>query len=151
MNYWLMKSEPESYSIDDLKRDKIEPWSGVRNYQVRNMMRDQMQKGDMALFYHSSAGKETGVVGVMKIAKSAYTDATQFDPKSIYFDEKSSPENPRWLCVDVKFVKKFSRIVTLTEIKQQKVLEDLPILKQGSRLSIVPLTDKQFEFILSLA
>ncbi len=115
------------------------------------MMRDQMQKGDMALFYHSSAGKETGVVGVMKIAKSAYTDATQFDPKSIYFDEKSSPENPRWLCVDVKFVKKFSRIVTLTEIKQQKVLEDLPILKQGSRLSIVPLTDKQFEFILSLA
>lgn len=146
-----MKSEPESYSIDDLKRDKIEPWSGVRNYQVRNMMRDQMQKGDIALFYHSSAGKETGVVGVMKIAQSAYPDATQFDSKSIYFDEKSSTENPRWLCVDVKFVKKFSRIVTLTEIKQQKVLEDLPILRQGSRLSIVPLTDKQFEFILSLA
>ncbi len=151
MNYWLMKSEPESYSIDDLKRDKIEPWSGVRNYQVRNMMRDQMQKGDMALFYHSSAGKETGVVGVMKIAKNAYPDPTQFDPKSIYFDAKSTNENPRWLCVDVKFVKKFSRIITLTELKQQFFLGDLPILKQGSRLSIVPLTDKQFEFILSLA
>lgn len=151
MNYWLMKSEPESYSIDNLKRDKIEPWSGVRNYQVRNMMRDQMQKGDMALFYHSSAGKETGVVGVMKIDKNAYPDPTQFDPKSIYFDEKSSPENPRWLCVDVKFVKKFSRIITLIELKQQKFLGDLPILKQGSRLSVTPLTTEQFDLIVALA
>lgn len=148
MNYWLMKSEPEGYSIDDLKRDKIEPWTGVRNYQVRNMLRDDFKIGDKALFYHSNAGKETGVVGEMKVVKVAYPDPTQFDKKSKYFDPKATFENPRWFCVDVKFVKKFPHTITLAEMKLDPALANLPILKQGSRLSIVPVTQKDFEYII---
>jgi len=143
-----MKSEPEGYSIDDLKRDKIEPWTGVRNYQVRNMLRDDFKIGDKALFYHSNAGKETGVVGEMKVVKVAYPDPTQFDKKSKYFDPKATFENPRWFCVDVKFVKKFPHTITLAEMKLDPALANLPILKQGSRLSIVPVTQKDFEYII---
>lgn len=145
-----MKSEPEGYSIDDLKRDKIEPWTGVRNYQVRNMLRDQIKKGDMALFYHSNAGKETGVVGEMKVVKAAYPDPTQFDVTSKYFDPKATQENPRWFCVDVQFVKRFRTVITLAEMKLDPALVNLPVLKQGSRLSIMLISENDYQHIVSL-
>lgn len=151
MNYWLMKSEPEEYSIDDLRRDKREMWDGIRNYQVRNMMRDAMKKGDRALFYHSNAGPETGVVGVMEIIKEAYPDPTQFDPKSAHPDPKSDPENPRWLCVDVKFVKKLPRVVTLQEIKLDPKFSDISLVRKGNRLSVMPLKKVDFERLIKLA
>ena len=103
MNYWLFKSEPDAYSIDDLKRDKTQGWDGVRNYQARNFMRDEVKKGDLVLFYHSNAGKETGVVGLCTVNKESHPDPTAFDKKSKYYDEKSDPENPRWMMVEVKF------------------------------------------------
>lgn len=149
--YWLMKSEPNDYSIDDLKRDKIEPWDGTRNYQVRNMMRDDMTVGDLALFYHSNAGKETGVVGVMKIHSKAYPDPTQFDPKSAHPDPKSDPANPRWLCVDVKYVQKLSRLVGLQEIKLDPKFANMPLVKKGNRLSVFPINKTHFDRILKLA
>ncbi len=150
-NYWLMKSEPNEYSIDNLKADKTEFWYGIRNYQVRNMLRDDMKVGDLALFYHSNAGKETGVVGVMKITKRAFPDATQFDSKSKYFDIKSKPETPRWLGVEVKFIKKLSRLVALSELKADKFFADLPLIKKGNRLSIMPISAKHFNKIIQLA
>ncbi|MCB9816067.1 EVE domain-containing protein [Candidatus Nomurabacteria bacterium] len=150
MKYWLMKSEPDCYSIDDLKREKIGMWDGVRNYQVRNMMRDDMKKGDLALFYHSNA-KEIGVAGVMEIVKEAYPDPTQFDPKSEHPDPKSDPENPRWLCVDVRYKRTLPRIVTLVEIKQQKSLSDLPLVQKGSRLSVMEVKKSHFDRILKMA
>lgn len=149
--YWVMKSEPDCYSIDDLKRDKTEMWDGVRNYQVRNMMRDDIQVGDMALFYHSNAGKETGVAGVMKIAKTAYPDPTQFDPKSEHPDPKSDPDNPRWLCVDVRFVSKLPRVVTLHEMKRATPLQKMRLLQPGNRLSVLPITKKEFETIVGMS
>lgn len=145
-----MKSEPDCYSIDDLKREKIGMWDGVRNYQVRNMMRDDMKKGDLALFYHSNA-KEIGVAGVMEIVKEAYPDPTQFDPKSEHPDPKSDPENPRWLCVDVRYKRTLPRIVTLVEIKQQKSLSDLPLVQKGSRLSVMEVKKSHFDRILKMA
>lgn len=148
--YWLMKSEPDCYSIDDLKRDKVEPWDGTRNYQVRNMMRDQMHKGDMCLFYHSNA-KEIGVVGTMEIDKEAYPDPTQFDPKSDHPDPKSDPENPRWLCVDVRYKSTFPRTVTLNEIKLDAAFSDMPLIRKGNRLSVMPISKKHFDRIVKLA
>lgn len=148
--YWLMKSEPDCYSIDDLKRDKVEPWDGTRNYQVRNMMRDDMQIGDMVLFYHSNT-KEIGVVGTMKVASKAYPDPTQFDPKSEHPDPKSDPENPRWLCVDVQFQSKFSRTVSLAEIKIDPQFETMPLIRKGNRLSVMPVAKKHFEKIVKMA
>ncbi len=146
-----MKSEPDCYSIDDLKRDKEEMWDGVRNYQVRNMMRDDMKVGDMALFYHSNAGKDTGVAGVMKIAKKAYPDPTQFDPKSEHPDLKSDPGNPCWLCVDVRFVKKLPKVVTLQEMKEKKTLHNMRLLQPGNRLSVMLVTKKEFDTIVKLS
>jgi predicted RNA-binding protein with PUA-like domain len=147
-----MKSEPNEYSIDDLKRDKREPWDGIRNYQVRNMMRDEMQKGDLALFYHSNAGTETGVVGVMEIAsKAAYPDPTQFDPQSAHPDPKSDPANPRWLLVDVKYRKKLPRVVTLAELKAKKSMADLPLVRRGNRLSVMPIKKTHFDQIIKMA
>lgn len=151
MKYWLMKSEPDCYSIDDLKRDKIEMWDGTRNYQVRNMMRDEMRVGDQALFYHSNAGKETGVVGVMEIAKEAYPDPTQFDPKSDHPDPKSDPDNPRWLCVDVKYKETLPRTVTLGEIKNDPKFEGMPLVQKGNRLSVFPIKKTHFDRICKLA
>lgn len=151
MNYWLMKSEPNDYSISDLKRDRVEPWTGVRNYQVRNMMRDEMRVGDMALFYHSNAGKDTGIAGIMKINKKAFVDPTQFDKNSQYYDTKSKPENPRWVCVEVKFFKQFKSIVTLKKIKNNPELQELVILKKGNRLSVCQLTKHQFNVIVTMA
>ncbi|MFT5037335.1 MAG: putative RNA-binding protein with PUA-like domain [Candidatus Azotimanducaceae bacterium] len=149
-NYWLMKSEPSCYSIDDLKRDGTEMWDGTRNYQVRNMMRDDMKIGDMALFYHSNAA-EIGCVGVMKVVTEAYPDPTQFDPKSDHPDPKSKKENPTWLCVDVKFVKKLPRTVTLHELKADHFFDDMVVTQKGSRLSVQPVKKKHFEKIVKLA
>ncbi len=146
-----MKSEADCFSIDDLKRERKAVWDGVRNYQVRNMMRDEMKVGDKAFFYHSNAGNETGIVGEMEVVKSAYPDPTQFDPKSEHPDPKSSPENPRWLCVDVKFVKKFAKPVTLAEMKLDPRLEGMAVLHRGCRLSITPVNKKHFDHILKLS
>lgn len=152
MNYWLMKSEPDVFGIDDLKSrpNKTEPWDGIRNYQARNMIRDDMKKGDLAFFYHSNA-KEIGIVGIMKITREAYPDHTQFDPTSKYYDAKSNPDNPRWFMVDVKFVRKFKRVIALDELKQHAdVLGDMALLRKGNRLSINPVTEAQWHYILEL-
>lgn len=151
VSYWVMKSEPECFSIDDLRRSRVEMWDGVRNFQVRNMMRDDMKVGDMALFYHSNAGKETGVVGVMTINSAAYPDPTQFEPQSEHPDPASDPKNPRWLCVDVRFLEKLRRIVTLSEMKQRKSLQTMRLLQKGNRLSVVPVTKQAFDTIIKMS
>jgi len=151
MNYWLMKSEPDVYGIDHLRtaKRKTDTWDGVRNYQVRNMMRDDMQKGDLAFFYHSNC-KEPGIAGIMKIARAGYPDFTAFDPKEKYYDPKSDPGNPRWYMVDVSYVKKLKRVITLAELKVCPQLEALPLVRRGNRLSIMPVSKQQWDFILSL-
>jgi predicted RNA-binding protein with PUA-like domain len=151
MQYWLMKSEPSAFSIADLEKKGQAFWDGIRNYQVRNMLRDEMRVGDRALFYHSSAGSETGVVGVMEIVSEACPDNTQFDQKSKYYDEKSDRKNPRWLGVEVRFVEKLPRLVTLTELKEEAILADMPLVQKGNRLSIMPLAKIQYERILKIA
>ncbi len=149
MAYWLMKSEPDAYGIDDLKRDRREPWDGIRNYQARNMMRDDMKVGDKVFFYHSNC-KEPGVVGIMKIASKPYPDPTQFDPDSKYYDSKSDPENPRWILVDVQYVKKLKRTITLAEIKAHPRLDDMILTRKGNRLSIMPVGDAHWDIILGM-
>ena len=150
MNYWLMKSEPDAFSIDDLKKVKTEPWDGIRNYQARNMMRDDMKKGDQVFFYHSNAD-QIGIVGIMKVARESHPDLTALDPKAKYYDPKSSPDNPRWFMVDVSFVKKFKRIITLDELRQhEKKLKDMPLLRKGNRLSIMPVSEQHWNYILKL-
>jgi predicted RNA-binding protein with PUA-like domain len=149
MNYWLMKSEPDVYGIDDLARDKREPWDGIRNYQARNMMRDDMKIGDEVFFYHSNC-KEPGIVGIMTVASEPYPDPTQFDKKSKYYDAKSSPDNPRWCLVDVAFVRKLKRTITLSELKETKGLDGLILTRKGNRLSIMPVDTKHWKKILSL-
>jgi predicted RNA-binding protein with PUA-like domain len=144
-----MKSEPDTYSIDDLERDGREPWDGIRNYQARNMMRDEMRIGDEIFFYHSSC-EEPGIVGIMKVASEPYPDPFQFDEKSRYFDPKSSRDNPRWELVDVEFVRKLKRTITLTEIKAEKSLADMILTRKGNRLSIMPVAKKHWNKILSL-
>lgn len=150
MRFWLMKSEPEVFSIDDLanRPNQIEPWEGVRNYQARNFMREMVQ-GDLAFFYHSNC-KEAGIVGVMQIAKTAYIDDSAFDENSPYFDPKSTLENPRWWRVDVGLVKKFSRTITLQELKTKPELADFQLVQRGNRLSILPVSQVQWDFIQSL-
>ena len=149
MTYWLMKSEPDVYSIDDLERDGREKWDGIRNYQARNMMRDDMQIGDEIFFYHSNC-KEPGIVGIARVASKAYPDPTQFDRKSRYYDAKSSKDDPRWCLVDVAFVRKLERNITLAEIKAQKSLADMILTRKGNRLSIMPVSKKHWNKILSL-
>jgi len=153
MNYWLMKSEPDVFGIDHLRKmpKKTEHWDGVRNYQARNMMRDQMKKGDLVFFYHSNC-KEPGIVGIMQVVKEGYPDHTAFDPEAKYFDPKSDPDNPRWFMVDVKHKRKLRRNISLRELKQyaEDELADMPLLRKGNRLSIMPLSKKQWEFILDL-
>jgi predicted RNA-binding protein with PUA-like domain len=146
---WLFKSEPDAYSIDDLKRDKVEPWNGIRNYQVRNMIRDDMQVGDEILFYHSSC-KVPGIAGIASIASTAKPDPLQFDPSSHYFDAKADVDEPRWLLVDVKFVRKLKRVIPLTELKQHPGLDDFVLNRRGNRLSIFPVSDAHWKLILSL-
>lgn len=153
MNYWLMKSEPDVFGIDDLAkaRGKTDCWDGVRNYQARNMMRDQMRHGDLAFFYHSNC-PEPGIVGIMKIEREGYPDHTAFDPNDPHFDPKSDPENPRWYMVDVRFLRKFTRTIPLAELKSHadSKLKGMQLLRRGNRLSVMPVTKKQWNFILSL-
>lgn len=149
MAYWLMKSEPDDYSIDDLKRDRREPWDGIRNYQARNFMRDDMKVGDEVFFYQSNC-KEPGIVGLMTIASEAYPDPTQFDKKDKHYDAKSPQDNPRWLLVDVKYKRKLKRNITLSELREQKTLEDMILLRKGNRLSIMPVSKYHWNKVLSL-
>lgn len=149
MNFWLMKTEPDEFSIDALARKKVEPWTGVRNYQARNFMRDGMRKGDGVLFYHSSC-EVPGVAGLAEVATAAYPDPTQFDPKSDYFDAGSKRDEPRWFLVDVKFKRKLKRVITLAELKVRKELEEMVLLRPGNRLSVSPVTKAEWDFILSL-
>lgn len=151
MNYWLMKSEPDVFGIEDLKKcpAKTEPWDGVRNYQARNMMRDDMKKGDLVFFYHSNC-KEPGIVGIMKVVREGYPDHTAFDAKEKYYDPKSDPENPRWYMVDVRYVRMLKRVITLSELKTHKQLADFPLVRRGNRLSVMPVRKKDWDFILTL-
>ena len=147
--YWLFKSEPYIYSIDDLQRDGKTHWEGVRNYQARNFMRDEMQKGDLILYYHSNADPP-GVIGIARVAKEAYPDHFSWDNKSNYFDPKSSKENPRWVMVDVEFVEKFERLIPLAELKSHPDLKEMMVVKPGMRLSIQPVEENHFEIIRDL-
>ena len=140
MQYWLMKSEPSEYSIDHLKRDKVEHWDGVRNYQARNMMRDQMKKGDLAFLYHSNCD-EIGIVGVMTVHKESYPDHTAFDPKDKHYDPKSDPDKPRWFMVDVKYKRKMKRVISLQELRETKGLEEMALVRKGNRLSVMPVSE----------
>jgi predicted RNA-binding protein with PUA-like domain len=144
-----MKSEPNDYSIDDLERDKMEPWDGIRNYQARNMIRDDMQIGDQAFFYHSSC-KVPAIVGIMKITSEAYPDPTQFDPNSNHYDEKSKDDDPRWMLVDVAFERKTERPITLSELREHLALADFKLTQRGNRLSIFPVSEEHWNVILGL-
>ena len=148
MKHWLMKSEPDAFSIDDLARVGTEPWSGVRNYQARNFRR-QMTPGDKVFFYHSSTAVPA-IVGLAEVASLPYPDPTQFKKRSPYFDPKSTPEEPRWQLVDVRFVRKFAQPVTLEAMKQVDALEGFALLQRGNRLSVLPVTAPQFKTILTL-
>jgi len=151
MPYWLMKSEPDVFGIDDLQRRprRTEHWDGVRNYQARNMLRDQMRKGDQAFFYHSNCA-EPGIAGVIDIVRAGYPDHTAFDSADPHFDAKSDPQNPRWYMVDVRFKRKFRRVITLAELKEHSELADMPLLRRGNRLSVMPVTSAQWRYILKL-
>ena len=150
MNYWLMKSEPDEVSIDDVMsaKGKTVPWFGVRNYQARNFMRDAMKVGDGVLFYHSSC-PEPGIAGIAEVVSGPYPDATQFDPKSHYYDAKATQEQPRWISVDVKGVRK-TRLLSLAEMRSLPQLEDMVVLQKGSRLSITPVTPAQWKHVMAL-
>lgn len=149
MHYWLMKSEPKEFSIDDLAQrpGRIEPWDGVRNYQARNMMRDDMRVDDPVFFYHSNC-EEPGIVGIARIAREAYPDPTAFDPENKHFDPKSRPESPTWYLVDVAYVRKLKRTITLAELKDCPELEGLSLVRRGNRLSVMPVSPAQWRYIL---
>jgi len=147
--YWLIKSEPSAYSIDDLKRDKSTLWEGIRNYQARNFMMKEMKVGDEALFYHSSA-EPPGAVGIAEVSGAAEPDPTQFDSGDSHYDPKATPAKPIWFCVRVKFKQKFARQVALSELRERKELKDMVLLQKGSRLSIQPVTEKEFKLVSEL-
>jgi predicted RNA-binding protein with PUA-like domain len=149
-SYWLLKSEPSAYSIDDLARDGTTAWTGVRNYQARNLMRDQMQVGDGVLFYHSSSDP-TGVAGLAEVVKGAYPDPSQFDRKSPYHDAKSAPDAPIWFLVDVGFVERFAEVVTLAALKAAPALAGMMVTRPGSRLSVQPVTAPEWKAVLKMA
>lgn len=148
--YWLMKSEPDTYSIDQLQKDKTTWWEGVRNYQARNYMMKEMSPGDEVLFYHSSC-EIPGVAGLAEISKPAEADKLQFDKKSDYYDPKATKEKPIWFCTQVKFVSKTKNYVSLEEIRKDKKLKDMMVIQKGSRLSIQPVTESDFKHILKLS
>jgi predicted RNA-binding protein with PUA-like domain len=151
MAYWLMKSEPDAFSIEDLKaRPKsTEHWDGVRNYQARNIMRDQMETGDKIFFYHSSC-PQPGIVGIAEVVREAYPDGSAQNPESRYYDPKASLEDPRWVMVDVKFVRKLTRLITLPEIKSEPALQKMALVKKGSRLSIMAVSKEEWRQILAM-
>ncbi len=148
MQYWLMKSEPDVYSIDDLARDGKTMWDGVRNYQARNFMRDSMQVGDFVFYYHSNA-EPSGIAGIAKVAGKAYPDPTAFDKKDVHFDPKSKKDAPTWYLVDLVFVKKFKRFLSLEDLKKTAGLDGMLLLQKGSRLSVQPVSEKHWKLILN--
>ncbi len=147
---WLVKSEPDVYSIEDLERDGQTMWDSIRNYQARNTMRDLMKIGDRVLFYHSNA-KPPGVAGVAKVCSAPYPDPTQFDDQHKYYDPKSDPENPRWMLVDVAFVARFDHVLPLHALRDEPALQGMPLLQKGQRLSVQPVSDEQYAHILEMA
>ena len=151
MAYWLVKSEPEEFGIDDLKAcpGRTEHWDGVRNYQARNFMRDDMKKGDQVFFYHSNCDTP-GIVGIATVAREAYPDHTAFDPQDKHFDPKSDPDNPRWMMVDLKFKRKLKRTISLAELKQRDDLEGFALTRRGNRLSVMPVSAEHWQTVLSL-
>jgi len=152
VKHWLMKSEPSAYSVDDLaaQPNKTDHWDGIRNYQARNFMRDDMKIGDLAFFYHSSCA-EPGIVGIMEVVRAAYSDDSALDSKSDYFDPKATAENTRWVMVDVRLKRKLKRPISLQELKSHKALTGMPLLQRGARLSIMPVTKKQWDYIIKLS
>jgi predicted RNA-binding protein with PUA-like domain len=146
--FWLVKTEPDVYSIDDLKRDRVTGWDGVRNYQARNFMRDEMRKGDLVLVYHSNC-EPPGIVGLAAVSREAHPDPTALDPSDPHFDPKSDPANPRWMQVELRFKAKFQRPLPLTELRQDEALVGMPLLQRGQRLSIQPVSPAHFERIRS--
>lgn len=152
MAYWLFKSEPDAFGIDDLaaRPEQTEPWDGVRNYQARNFMRDDVKVGDKLFFYHSSC-KDVGIAGVAEITKAAYPDASQFNPESKYFDPKASPDNPRWVCVNVTFVEKYKWVLPLAKIKSMPEIKELGVVKKGHRLSIMPVLPEEWDALYQAA
>ena len=151
MNYWLVKTEPSEFSIDDFLKapKKTEPWNGIRNYQARNFMRDKMKKGDLVFIYHSNC-KQIGIVGLSAVAKEAYPDPLALDPKSKYYDPKSTPDNNRWVMVDLKFVEKFNQVISLATLKTIPALAGMQLLAKGNRLSVLPIKAKEFKTIMRL-
>ena len=149
MKYWLLKSEPSSFSIDDLARVKVEPWDGVRNYQARNFMRDQMSVGERAFFYHSSC-PQPAIVGIMEVASQSYPDPTAFDREDPHYDPKSDADNPTWMLVDVKFVSKLKQPLALEQLKREPELADMRLLKRGNRLSVLPVDEKHWKHIVEM-
>lgn len=152
MRYWLMKSEPDEFGIEDLKNrpDQTEGWDGVRNYQARNFMRDEMREGDLAFFYHSNT-RVPGVVGIMRISREGYPDDTAFNPDDPHYDPKSDPDKPRWYRVDVTFERELDRVIPLTEIKDHAdELDGLPLVRKGNRLSVMPIDKEHWDFILGM-
>lgn len=145
-SYWLIKSDPETYTIDDLEREGVTEWDGVRNFKARNFMRRQMQIGDPILFYHSNA-EPTGVYGLAEVAAEAHPDSAQFDKKSHYHDPESDPDSPTWWCVDVRYVETFPAPVMRDELKDEPALADMMVLKKGMRLSITPVTKQEFDVV----
>ena len=151
MNYWLIKSEPTSYSIDDLikEKNKTTCWDGVRNYQARNFMRDEMKENDLTFFYHSSC-QEPGIAGIVKVVREGYPDHSALNPDEHHYDPKSTLENPRWVMVDVQFQKKFSKLITLSALKNNPLLNDLLILRKGNRLSVTPVSKAHWKAIVAM-
>jgi predicted RNA-binding protein with PUA-like domain len=151
MKYWLMKSEPGSFSIDDLARAprKTTAWDGIRNYQARNMLRDEMRKGDQVLFYHSSCDVP-GVAGIAEVMRTGYPDPTAFDPKHHHYDPESDPDDPTWFMVDVRLVRKLKRVITLDELRATRGLSGMQLLKRGNRLSVMPVSAQEWQRLLAL-
>jgi predicted RNA-binding protein with PUA-like domain len=150
--YWVFKSEPSVFSIDDLLNSSNQTtfWDGVRNYQARNFLRDNIRLDDLVLFYHSNAKEYTGIVGLCKVVKEGYPDPSQFNPQSKYYDPTSKIDNPTWYCVDIKFLEKFPKVLTLDEIKNNQILSNMKIAQKGNRLSITPVTKEEFEEIMKI-
>lgn len=152
MAKWLFKTEPDAFSIDDLAQrpNQTEPWDGIRNYQARNFLRDDIAPGDKVFIYHSSC-KDVGIAGVATVVSAAYPDPSQFDPESDYYDPKSSTDDPRWVCVDVQFAHKFPGVLSLKTIKAMPQIEQIPLVKKASRLSVMPVTDTEWEHLYQAA
>ena len=151
MNYWLVKSEPGEFSIDDLEQrpNKTEHWDGVRNYQARNFMRDDMKIGDPIFFYHSNC-EDVGIVGIAEVVKEGYPDFTAWDKNDKHYDPKTDPDNPRWIMVDIKFVRKFFKTISLKALKENLALKDMRLIQRGNRLSVLPLEEKEWDAILKM-